>query len=94
MAYGTKVCSCCGSTEGVERHHLYPAMDGCPDDLTVWLCHTCHGRVHGQMGRMNLSDMAKAVWLRPHFRERLIRTLRAKKAWRTRRVSEARSDEP
>ena len=55
-------------------------MYGCPDDLTVWLCHTCHGRVHGQQNRMNLSDMAKAMWQRPEFRENAVRM--AKEIWK------------
>jgi len=51
MTYGPKQCARCGSIEGIEAHHL---SEGCPSDLTVWFCHTCHGRVHGQMHRMNL----------------------------------------
>lgn len=65
MAFGEKICACCGSVEGIEAHHLYLRADGCPDDLTVFLCHVCHGRTHGLSRRMNLSTaisegMAKA----------------------------------
>jgi hypothetical protein len=35
------LCACCGSTTGTEDHHLYLRSEGCPDDLTVWLCHIC-----------------------------------------------------
>lgn len=55
MAYGEKVCACCGSRDGIEEHHLYLRVDGCPDDLTVYLCHTCHGRAHGMSKRVNMS---------------------------------------
>jgi hypothetical protein len=34
----------------VEQHHLYRKRDGCPDDLTVWLCGHCHDRAHGLVG--------------------------------------------
>ncbi|WP_109150254.1 hypothetical protein [Azospirillum sp. TSO5] len=46
MAYGPKICACCGRDDAIEEHHLYLRSDGCPDDLTVWLCSPCHGRVH------------------------------------------------
>jgi hypothetical protein len=56
MAYGTPLCACCGAVDGVEDHHLYLRSDGCPDDLTVWLCHVCHGRA--RVGTMNMIDAA------------------------------------
>src|SRR5262245_38931772 len=46
MPYGPKICACCGSTDEVQRHHLYATSLGCPDDLTVWLCLSCHNRLH------------------------------------------------
>jgi hypothetical protein len=56
MAYGLPLCAVCGSTAGIEAHHLYLKADGCPDDLTVWLCHKCHGRAHAMARRINLSE--------------------------------------
>ena len=44
MAYGKPICACCGAVNGIARHHLYLKTDGCPDDLTVWLCHSCRQR--------------------------------------------------
>lgn len=67
MAYGPRHCACCGDILGVEEHHLYLRADGCPDDLTVWLCHHCHGRAHGMRRRINI-------------RERTIAGLKAAKA--------------
>lgn len=52
MAFGPPVCACCGKTEHIEEHHLYLRSDGCPDDLTVWLCNTCHGRAHKMKRRI------------------------------------------
>jgi hypothetical protein len=54
MAHGDRVCACCGSFTGIERHHLYLKSEGCPDDLTVWLCHVCHGRTHGLSRRIDI----------------------------------------
>lgn len=54
MAFCAKFCACCGSTDGIEEHHLYLKADGCPDDLTVYLCHVCHGKAHGMARRINL----------------------------------------
>lgn len=54
MAYGPPICACCGSPAGVEEHHLFLRSQGCPDDLTVYLCHTCHGRAHGMERRINV----------------------------------------
>jgi hypothetical protein len=54
MAYGPRICACCGEIFGVEEHHLYLRADGCPDDLTVWLCNECHGRAHGMTRRVNI----------------------------------------
>jgi hypothetical protein len=55
MAHGPAICACCGSTTSVEDHHLYLRADGCPDDLTVWLCYVCHGRAHGMSCRIDIS---------------------------------------
>src|SRR5215218_2097499 len=60
MPFGPPVCACCGSTEAVEAHHLYPRSDGCPDDLTVWLCAVCHGRAHGMARRVSTGDATRA----------------------------------
>ncbi len=54
MAAGGRLCACCGSAEGVEEHHLYLKADGCPDDLTVFLCHVHHGQVHEMHALMRL----------------------------------------
>jgi hypothetical protein len=60
MAFGPRVCACCGEIFGVEGHHLYAQSDGCPDDLTVWLCHECHGRAHSMQRRMNIKRLTIA----------------------------------
>lgn len=60
MAYGHPVCASCGAGDGIEEHHLYLKADGCPDDLTVWLCHSCHGRAHGLKRRLNIGAATKA----------------------------------
>lgn len=52
-------CAACGSAVGVERHHLYPKSMGCPDDLTVPLCHDCHGRTHQMRRRVNISEATR-----------------------------------
>ena len=54
MAFGPKLCACCGSPDNIEKHHLYLRADGCPDDLTVWLCPTCHGCAHGMKRRIDI----------------------------------------
>jgi hypothetical protein len=59
MTFGLPLCACCGSIDGVERHHLYLRSEGCPDDLTVWLCHVCHGRAYGMGRRMNIRQRTK-----------------------------------
>jgi hypothetical protein len=61
MAYGKPLCACCGSVDGIENHHLYLQSEGCPDDLTVWLCHVCHGRAHGMARRIDMSQRIKAA---------------------------------
>jgi hypothetical protein len=61
MAYGLQICAVCGATEGVEDHHLYLRSEGCPDDLTVWLCHACHGRAHSMTRRVNIQLATKAA---------------------------------
>ena len=60
VAYGPKPCGCCGAVDGVEAHHLYLRAEGCPDDLTVWLCNVCHCRSHGMSHRINISAAVKA----------------------------------
>lgn len=52
-------CSACGSYDGVEMHHLYPKSMGCPDNLTVPLCHKCHGQTHSMRRRVNISEATK-----------------------------------
>jgi hypothetical protein len=54
MPFGPRVCACCGEIFGVEAHHLYLRADGCPDDLTVWLCNVCHARAHQMKRRVNI----------------------------------------
>ncbi len=54
MPFGPRVCACCGEIFGVEAHHLYSRKEGCPDDLTVWLCNECHGRAHQMKRRINI----------------------------------------
>jgi hypothetical protein len=61
MAFGPSICACCGTGEGIEEHHLYRRAEGCPDDLTVWLCHVCHGRAHAMRGRIDIHSAAKAA---------------------------------
>jgi hypothetical protein len=61
VAYGPALCASCGATDGVEEHHLYLQADGCPDDLTIWLCHVCHGRAHGMSRRINISEATRAA---------------------------------
>jgi transposase-like protein len=58
MAYGKPICACCGAVNGVARHHLYPKTDGCPDDLTVWLCHSCRQRAYGMRAGIAKADAA------------------------------------
>ena len=57
MAFGPKLCACCGSTEGVEAHHLYSRRADCPDDLTVWLCFTCRGWAHERRQRVDATRL-------------------------------------
>jgi hypothetical protein len=59
MAFGPPLCACCGSIIGIEAHHLWRA-EGCPDDLTVWLCHVCHGRAHGMRRRIDVGESLAA----------------------------------
>jgi hypothetical protein len=65
MAYGQPICACCGAVDGIEAHHLYLRSDGCPDDLTVWLCHVCHRRAHGLARHVNISQRLKATLRAP-----------------------------
>ena len=60
MPFGPPVCACCGSTEAVGAHHLYPRSDGCPDDLAVWLCAACRGRAHGMARRASMGDATRS----------------------------------
>jgi hypothetical protein len=60
MAFGPRGCAACIEIIGVEEHHLYPRSQGCPDDLTVWLCTTCHGRTHGMSRRMDIKQLTIA----------------------------------
>ena len=54
-------CSCCGENSDVQMHHLYPKSQGCPDDLTVPLCYSCHRRSHGLETTLNHSELVKAA---------------------------------
>jgi hypothetical protein len=47
--------------DGGEEHHLYPRSEGCPDDLTVWLCRGCHGRAHGMRRRLGIRAITRAA---------------------------------
>jgi hypothetical protein len=59
MTYGPPICAACGARESVEAHHLYLRSDGCPDDLTVWLCRPCHARAHGSRGHINHARLTR-----------------------------------
>ena len=59
MTYGPPICAACGARESVEAHHLYLKSDGCPDDLTVWLCRPCHARAHGSRGHINHARLTR-----------------------------------
>ena len=50
-----KVCSRCGSTDGVEYHHRKPLQYGGTNDISniVPLCHRCHQEVHGAKPKDN-----------------------------------------
>jgi hypothetical protein len=61
MAHGPAICASCGEADGVEEHHLYLKADGCPDDLTIWLCHECHGKAHGMKRRINISEATRGA---------------------------------
>jgi hypothetical protein len=52
-------CSCCGSEDDIQHHHLYPKSQGCPDDLMVPLCYSCHRRAHGLQTNINHSKLTK-----------------------------------
>jgi len=51
---GDKYCQGCGSTVGLEVHHVYGASsrdESSRHNCVEWLCHTCHrgkNGVHGQ----------------------------------------------
>jgi len=53
MAYGPPICACCGDRDGVEEHPLYPRVEACPTDLTVWLCHACYGQATASLPVLN-----------------------------------------
>jgi hypothetical protein len=55
MAYGPKRCACCGSTPGIEAYHLSVVYRRLP-----WLCHVCHGRVHGLQRQANMGLLIAA----------------------------------
>jgi hypothetical protein len=61
MAHGEKTCACCGHCDGVEEHHLFLRSQGCPDDLTVFLCHVCHGNAHGMSRRLDIKTATTAA---------------------------------
>lgn len=44
----------------MEAHHLYSRKRGCPDDLTVWLCSSCHGRAHQMTHRVDVGALTRA----------------------------------
>lgn len=48
--HGRRVCSKCGTTENLQRHHLIPTMFGGRNvkDNLKWLCKGCHDEVHGR----------------------------------------------
>lgn len=53
-------CVCCGSDKDIQKHHLYPKSQGCPDDLVVHLCYPCHRRAHGLTTNLNHCELTKA----------------------------------
>ena len=59
MPFGAKLCACCGSTEVVERHQLYPALVALTTSRLA-LSHIATG-ASTDKGRVNLSGMAEAV---------------------------------
>jgi Helix-turn-helix domain of resolvase/HNH endonuclease len=42
-------CAACGTTKGLDHHHLRPRVHGGSDAETnlITLCHECHGKMHG-----------------------------------------------
>jgi len=48
MAYGPPICAGCGSSDGVQEHHLVPRVHDGLTLPTVWPCYVCHGLVHGR----------------------------------------------
>lgn len=56
-------CALCGSTEGLEHHHVIPRASGGTDDETnlLTVCHTHHGLIHGMRKRANISHLTKAA---------------------------------
>lgn len=61
MAYGPSICAACGSGSGVQEHHLVPRSMGGGELPTVWLCHLCHGLVHGRRVAVNSRELTKAA---------------------------------
>jgi hypothetical protein len=41
-------CACCGSTEDLQKHHIIPLSQGGENSFLnrVWLCKSCHQKVH------------------------------------------------
>jgi hypothetical protein len=52
-----KSCSCCGASDDIQMHHLYPKSKGCPDTLIVPLCYRCHRNAHGLKANINHSEL-------------------------------------
>jgi ribosome-binding protein aMBF1 (putative translation factor) len=45
-------CFECGSTEGIEQHHIIPRSLG--GTKTIPLCFRCHSKVHDDLGRKDV----------------------------------------
>jgi 5-methylcytosine-specific restriction endonuclease McrA len=46
MAANPGFCASCGTTGGIEEHHLVPRVLGGHARPTVYLCSMCHGLAH------------------------------------------------
>ena len=65
MPINNKSCFLCGTTEGLELHHIFNGPNrqlADEDDLTVWLCHYHHNEPpSGVHYNRQLRDMFKAL---------------------------------
>ena len=59
MTGRASACSCCGSVDDIQLHHLFPKSQGCPDSLMVPLCYGCHRAAHGLTTSINHGDLVR-----------------------------------